>query len=300
MGRIADALKRAEQERSLRMRLDDGGARALNGGNLEPVAPAEAAAAQDLRLLDAPAIHPRNGARRAAPPLTPPPPWDVHSTVVAVCDRESPITEQYRSARTWILRRQSSGRQHCIAVTSSMPREGKSVTTANLAAVFAEIRHLNVLAVDCDFRQGSLARLYKLPNTPGLSDVLAGRARLADAIMRTPIGNFSLLPAGTCLDLTPAELLNSSRAARVFDEIRERYPVVLVDTPPVQPMSDVGAIGAFCTGIVMVVRMNKTPGHVVRKAVHWLQSNNLTVLGCIAADCSAKGVRYEYEDDDED
>ncbi len=289
MGRIADALKKAEHERRMRMRTE----RSVD------VADAEERVGRTA-LNDWPSDRLGLAARGREVPIAPPPPWDVHPTIVAVCDRESPIAEQYRSARTWILRRQNIGRQLCIAITSSIPREGKSVTTANLGVVFSEIRHLKVLAVDCDFRQGSLARLFRMPNTPGLSDVLAGRAELADAVAPTPLANFNVLPAGACLDLTPAELLNSSRAARIFDEIRDRYQVVLVDTPPVQPLSDVGAIGAFCTGIVMVVRMNRTPAHDVRQSVHWLQSNNLNVLGCIAADCSAKGVRYEYEDDNED
>src|SRR5690606_19228231 len=99
------------------------------------------------------------------------------------------IAEQYRSARTWLLRRRGAARRQCIAVTSSLAGEGKTVTAANLAAVFAEIRHLNVLAVDCDFRQGALSRLFKLNNAPGLSDVLAGRAGLAEAFKPTPVGN---------------------------------------------------------------------------------------------------------------
>ena len=174
------------------------------------------------------------------------------------------------------------------------------MTTANLAVVMAEVRHLDVLAVDCDFRQGSLAKLFKMPNSPGLSDVLAGRATLNDAISPTPLGNLFLLPAGTSRDLNPTELLNSQNAARIFDEIRERYHYALVDTPPVQWLSDIGVIGALCSGIVVVVRMNKTASHLVRQSVHWLQANSLNVLGCIAADCNRKGARYEYEGSDDD
>ncbi len=229
----------------------------------------------------------------AAP--APLPEWDIHPTVVAVHDRRSVITEQYRAARTWLLRRNSAGKHAIVAVTSSIPREGKSLTTANLAVVLSEVRHMNVLAVDCDLRQGTLARLFKIPNAPGLAEVLAGRASLKEAIARTPIGNLFVLPAGDCADLNPTELLNSVGAPRVFDEIRESFHFTLVDTPPVRRLSDVGVIGPLCTGIVVVVRMNKTASHLVRQSVHWLRENHLDVLGCIAADCQTKGARYEYE-----
>ena len=68
---------------------------------------------------------------------------------------------------------------------------------------------------------------------------------------------------------------------------------------PERRLSDVGVIGALCTGIVMIVRMNKTASHLVRQSLHWLQANNLDVIGCIAADCCVRGARYEYENDND-
>lgn len=303
MGRIADALRKAHQDRIERPDAETAADRAACavsarfgrgdiGGLVEPIP--QGIHLPGLRTGSPTPISPPLRSRPMK--LAPPPPWDVHPMVVAAHDRSSLITEQYRAARTWLLRRNTAGKRSCIALTSSVPREGKSVTTANLAVAMAEVRHMNVLAVDCDFRQGSLAKLFKLPNSPGLSDVLAGRAQLRDVITRTPLGNLSLLPAGTCRSINPTELLNSTEAVRVFDEIRESYHYTLVDTPPVQWLSDVGVIGALCSGIVLVVRMNKTASHLVRQSYHWLQANNLEVLGCIAADCSAKGARYEYED----
>lgn len=316
MGRIADAIKRAEQERvTLRnARLhgtDERPSTAIGGSGVATLdAPAEEAVAPaakqpGLRNRGHAAPTERNrfspaGLRKDEAVVTPTPHWDVHSTVVVARERNSPVTEQYRAARTWLLRRNTAGKHACVAITSSIPKEGKSVTTANLAIAMAEVRHLNVLAVDCDLRQGSMARLYKMANTPGLADVLTGRAKLDDAIAATPIPNLWTLPAGARHDLNPGELLNSRAVGRVFDELRERFHYVMVDTPPVQSLSDVGAIGALCTGVILVVRMNKTASHLVRQSLHWLQSNHLNVLGCIASDCRTKGARYEYEDLSED
>lgn len=294
MGRIAQALKKAQQERAEKTRM--GLTVEAPGREAAAAAPTSEAAA-----IGAPSV--RRGLRSLIPSMTmrvgpsslgPFPSWDVDPSVVVVRDRSGPVIEQYRSVRTWFLRRSTGAGHPCLAITSAVAGEGKSVTVANLAAAIAEVRHLNVLAVDADFRKGTLASLLKLSNTPGLADVLAGRAALEAAIKPTPLSNLSILPAGTCLNLNPAELINSTASARVFDEIRERYHFILVDTPPVRQLSDTSVIGALCSGIVLVVRMNSTPAHVVRQAVQGLQANNLNVMGCIAACASSAAARAGY------
>ncbi len=310
MARIADALKKAQTERRRTCTTESNATvpRGVIASAMKESAALRTSIAEDATPIAFPDqiadMSTSSRRKRTVEPandvISPAPHWDVHPTVVAVHEKNSPITEQYRAARTWLMRRQAAGAKNCVAITSSVAREGKSVTTANLAVVMAEIRHLKVLAMDCDFRQGSLAKLFKLPAAPGLSDVLAGRAPLESAIQSTPLGNLFLLSSGGCQELNSAELLNSTSAARVFESVRDRFDYVMVDTPPVQCLSDIGVIGAHCTGIILVVRMNKTPAHLVRQSTHWLQANNLNVLGCIAADCSARGARYEYDAADHD
>jgi len=290
MGRIAEALRKAHEEREEKLRL---------GLGLR-IRDQESGIKGQVEETLHPIPSPQSPIRNPLLPAGPMPSWEVHPTVVTLSDRNSSITEQYRAVRTWLLRQSRTGKHHCIAITSSVPREGKTVTVANLAAVMAEVRHLNVLAVDTDFRQGSLSTLFKLPNSPGLADVLGGRATIDEAITNTPLGNLSVLPAGTCQDLNPAELINSTAAARVFEEIRDSYHFILVDTSPVQWLSDVGVIGALCTGIIMVVRMNKTSADVVRQSVQWLQSNNLEVIGCIAAACGGEAAYSGYREPNKD
>jgi capsular exopolysaccharide synthesis family protein len=309
MGRIAEALKKAQLEREEQLRVGLGEsttALAEDSGTAAAEVPAEVTAPPPSRLsrIDTgfrrdslAAIRGLNtgaSSRASTGPADSPLPWDVHPSVVCVHERWSSIAEQYRAIRTWLLRRNTTGEHTCLAITSSIQREGKSVSTANLAVTMAEVRHMNVLAVDCDFRGCSLSKLFMVPNSPGLADVLAGRVTLAEAISKTPLGNFSILPAGQCHDRNPTELLSSPMAARVFDEIHERHHYVLVDTPPVQRLSDVGVIGALCSGILLVVRMHKTPSNLVRQSLHWLQSNNLNVVGCIAAACGTEDARHLY------
>lgn len=302
MGRIADALKKAQQERSARISM---------GGIVAAVESETVGAAigNSLRgLVEGltepintlpPRATPRSGQSRHAPQLSPMPHWDVDPTVVAVRDRTSPVTEQYRAVRTWLMSRNTIGERSCLAITSSVANEGKTVTAANLAVILAEVRHLNVLVVDADLRRPRLHELFRTPEMPGLAGVLAGRAALGDVIAQTPIPNLSFLPAGNCEDLSPADLFNSKCTSLVFDEIRERYHYVIVDTPPVQRVSDIGVIGALCSGIIVVVRMHKTPSAVVRQSVRWLQANNLNVIGAIAAACNIRADRQPYDDKSE-
>jgi|CXWL01.1.fsa_nt_gi capsular exopolysaccharide synthesis family protein len=302
MGRIADALKKAEQHRGTNSRVSSSG----HAGLFHTDGPGTFRAATDEGLRKGPdhqaqpvsarrdsIRNPQSAIHNPLADPGSPQAWDVDPSLVCVRERSSSTMEQYRAVRTWLMRRAGASGRLCLAVTSSLPREGKSVTTANLAATFAELKHLQVLAVDADLRQTSMAGLYGMDPSPGLAEVLTGRAKLNEAIKQTPLGNLSLLPAGMTKGLNPSELLSSMAASRVFEEIRERFHLVLVDTPPVQRLSDVGVIAGYCSGVLMVVRMHKTPAHIVRQSVSWLQSNHLSIVGCIAAGCSLSASRYD-------
>lgn len=322
MGHIAEALKKARQERgagigcsptplhdalpasSLPMR-EIGTGRI---GGLAAVPGRAAVAVQGLRgARPAAGEAPRTGDSERVSALDSLHPaeafgdvrWDVDAGVVSAIDRTGPITEQYRAVRTWLLARVRPNERTALAVTSSMPREGKTVTAANLAVVMAEIRRMRVLLVDCDLRRGELAGLLRLRVAPGLADVLSGRLGLDEAIVPTPLPNLWVLPAGDLAGANPTELFNSVAASRAFDEIRERYHYSVVDTPPVHRVSDIGVIGALCTGIVMVVRMRRTPMGVVRQSLQWLQANNLHVLGTIAAGCGQRDAGGDDREEDE-
>ncbi|GJQ25169.1 MAG: hypothetical protein HBSAPP02_02010 [Phycisphaerae bacterium] len=289
MGRIADALKKAEQERAIRQaeRAETAPASAGSSGaaDVQPVPPNE--------LVDRPAILTNRFTAEGSPAKGS---NQVDPSVVAWTDRSSQIAEQYRAARTWLVSRTKPGERNCIAVTSSVSREGKSVTTANLAVTLAEIRHLRVLAMDGDLRGGVLGGLFGVPSSPGLADLLIGRCSLSEVLVKTALPNLWVMPAGRAGDPSGvAELLNSKALARTMEQIRERYDYILVDTPPVQRLADVGVIGALCTGIIMVVRMHKTPAHQVRQSVSWLQLNRLNVIGCIASACRMPSARYAYD-----
>ena len=274
MGRIAEALKKAQRER-------------ISTASKTPLLGRSDKSALSFRLGKAGPIQSKIHQSRAhEEAVKNPETWVADPEIVTLTHPQSRVAEQYRAARTWLLARVKPGERQCVTFAGSLPGEGTSVSTANLAVVMSEVTHMRVLALDANLRNPSLARLLRLPSSPGLTDVLSGREKLQNAVIATPRENLFLLPAGSSPPPNPAELLNSTIAADVFDQLRDSFDYILVDTPAIQDCSDVGVIGALCSGIVMIVRMHKTPAPIVQQSIQWLQANRLNVIGCLGAGLS--------------
>jgi capsular exopolysaccharide synthesis family protein len=280
MGRIAEALKKAERERRERI----------------PCAPP---------MPDPPMPAPPTAAD--ARPAAPPEPTRVERTqpvrtlsdslsesLVAYYDPSSVVVEQYRSLRTRLLSMNPNDEHSVLAITSAVPKEGKSVTALNTGIILAEIQHLRVAVVDGDFRRSSLARLLHQPSSPGLADVLQGEAPYEAMIQPTPLPNLFFVAAGETRGRTATEMLASEGMPSTFRKLQAQFHYVIVDTPPATTVTDVGIIGQLCKAVIVVIRMNRTPGPVVRRAVRLLQVNNIPVAGCVLVGHSERNSRYGY------
>jgi capsular exopolysaccharide synthesis family protein len=185
-----------------------------------------------------------------------------------------------------------------IAITSAVPKEGKSVTTLNLACVLAEIRHLRVLVVDGDFRRSSLAHMLNQSDRPGLAEVLNGELPYEEVIRDTPIPNLKFIPAGSTHHRSAAELLTVADAPATFQRMKDEFHYTIVDTPPATTVTDVGIIGQLCTGVVLLVRLNRTHEAAAKRAVRLLQVNNIPIIGCMVVGrdmpVGAYGYGYGY------
>jgi len=299
MGRIAQALKKAQRERQQR--------------HADPVAPAPDPAG--IHQPDAPPtqpVEPLTGAGTLQDPpqvadqptalIVPQPEHEIPQgngdlldpALVAYHDKASPITEQYRSVRTRLLSQNPVNQRRALAITSSGIGEGKTVTTINLAFVMAELRHLNVLVLDGDFRRHSLATMLNISPAPGLAEMIQGQAQLQDVLKPTCLPNLHVIPGGSTGQTNATELLGSERAAELFKQFRQQYHYVLVDTPPTNTFTDAGIIGQLCDAVLMVVRMNRTPEPFAKRAVRILQANNIDIAGCILTGYVEQTSRYPY------
>lgn len=199
-------------------------------------------------------------------------------TAVVHGERGSMISEQYRIMRTNLMAKFEGGR-FCTMITSAEANEGKSVTTVNLALAMAELQEGRTLIVDCDLRKGRLAKLAGVAQTPGVTEILHSRATLRDCLRSTGVSNLDVLPAGQLAPQEVGELLGRPELAELICNLRRQYEFILVDTPPVNMVSDVGMIGRCANEALMVVRMNRTSREAVNKAMRLLRAVNVNVCG---------------------
>lgn len=163
----------------------------------------------------------------------------------------SPISEAYRKLRTNLKYAESEKALKLLMITSASAKEGKSTTAVNLAAVYAQADQ-RVLLLDCDMRKPTVHKTFGVSNRSGLSQVLSGQAEWLDAIQSTSIKNLHVLTSGP-IPPNPSELLDASRMDQLLGQLRERFDVVLIDTPPVLAVSDAQIMATRCDGVLLVV-----------------------------------------------
>jgi capsular exopolysaccharide synthesis family protein len=205
----------------------------------------------------------------------------LHPALVAAIAPHSTVAERYRAIRTRLAMSEDNGPLRSIFVTSPGPRDGKSVTAANLALTMAQEFQSSVVLLDGDLRGSSVNKLFGLDLSPGLSDVLAGDATLEEALVYLPDYRLTVLPAGKTPQF-PTELLGSAAMRRTIDTLRARFDRILVDLPPVTPLADVGTVAPLADGVVMVVRAGVTQRPALDQALAVFDDD--TVLGVVLND----------------
>ncbi|GFO56866.1 polysaccharide biosynthesis protein [Geomonas sp. Red276] len=175
--------------------------------------------------------------------------------LVALKDPQSPVAEEYRKLKSTLVK-MTKGEQfrNTLAVTSSLPNEGKSLTALNLAISLAQEIDHTVLLIDADLRRPSVHRYLEIENGPGLGDVLLGEAEIGDTIVPTGIGKLSIMRAGKKAD-NPGELFSSHRMKEVVGEMKNRYGerYLIFDTPPVLPFAETRSLARLMDGLLFVV-----------------------------------------------
>lgn len=189
----------------------------------------------------------------------------------------------------------------CLLVTSSLPGEGKTTFARLLAGAFAS-QDLEVLLIDADLRKPRLGAYLGLDSSVGLSDVLAGRVDVTEALQRVGSTHLSVLLSGS-LPPHPSELLASDRMTQLLGDVRGRFAVVIIDSPPVLPVSDPAVLGGLVDGAILVVRHDYTTADQVGAASNALVATGTTVLGGVLTGVpvstsrrSATYSTYYYED----
>lgn len=194
-------------------------------------------------------------------------------------DPLSPLAEEFRKVRTNLQFVDVDRPPKAIIVTSALSGEGKTTTICNLAVTLARAGH-RVVVVDTDLRRPLAADYLGLEDGVGVTSVLAGRIDLRHAIQPWAEDLFDVLASGP-IPPNPSELLASRQMTHLLAELRESYDVVLLDTPPVLPVTDAAVLGAACDGALVVVRYGRTTIHQADTAASALRSASVRMLGTV-------------------
>ncbi len=189
----------------------------------------------------------------------------------------SAFAEACRAIRTAIYFGMPDSRAKTLLVTSPLPGDGKSTAASNLAIVMAQAGQ-KTLILDADFRRPNQHRIFKIDPSIGVCDVLDGKMTLDQAIQPSGIKGVDMLACGPS-PTHPSEVLNSQKFADLLQELAGRYDHVVIDSPPIMPVTDARILGAVCDATIFVVRAEKSTRKVSVFARDVLQSVGTNILG---------------------
>ena len=217
---------------------------------------------------------------------------DDGNTVYFAADPFGSHAEAVRRLRTNLMFVDVTTRRHAFVVTSAMPGEGKTTTSINLAMAMADAG-TRVLLVDGDLRHPSVGSTLGLEDAAGLTTVLLGRATLDEMVQQVGDTPLFVLPAGE-VPPNPSELLGSDAMSELFERMTAQFDFILIDSPPVLPVTDALILDQLTGGALMVVAMNRTRRRYLAEAVRTMETANAPIAGFAVTMTSEGTSRYGY------
>jgi len=208
-------------------------------------------------------------------------------------DSDSREAEAFRTIRTAVFFGAPKSDTKTILITSPAAQDGKTTTASNLAIAMAQAGQKTVI-LDADFRRPMQHKIFEIGSRKrGLSSVLAGVTSLREDILPTKVKGLHVMTCGPDVP-NPSEILNSKAFAELLEKLSKAYDRVVIDSPPVMPVTDAKILAALCDVTLIVLRAEKSTRKVSRQAQEGLLSVGANVLGAIVNDVSRKGGRYGY------
>jgi len=205
---------------------------------------------------------------------------------------KSTSSEHIRSVRTSLLFMSADKPLKTIALTSSFPLEGKSTLVSNIAIAMAQ-NDSKTIIIDADLRRGRLHSTFNVKREKGITNLITNQYLLDEVIQKTEVNNLDIIVRGP-VPPNPAELLGSSKMKSIIEELKTRYDRIIIDTPPIIPVTDPLVISKLVDGVIVVVKIGKVSRESVRKSKEKLQSVNANILGVILNDLDFANQGYGY------
>jgi protein-tyrosine kinase len=286
MSRIHDALKKAEQERSLLPEektlgnnvavttaadtRDSTGDASRSG--FQPAPRVEQVAVSEVSPSSAP-DYLRFGdlQQRCAHPT-----WnfDPNVNVFANPELSEHGAEQFRTLRSRLYQARTNQALRSLLVTSSVPGEGKTFVAVNLVQAIIRQPDRRALLIDADLRCPRVHAMLGAPSSPGLTDYLRGECDEIAVIQHGPEGNLCMIPGGSEVT-NPSELLSNGRLEVLVQRLAPVFDWIVVDSPPCLPVADASILASICDGVLLVVKAGATPSAVAQRSSQELQGRNI-------------------------
>jgi capsular exopolysaccharide synthesis family protein len=203
------------------------------------------------------------------------------------------VAEAYRTIRTAVFFGVAQDRAKTLLITSPDPHDGKSTVASNLAITMAQAGQ-KTLIIDVDLRKPTQHVIFEIESRDvGLSNLLAGAIDIAEAILPGPTGNLDVLTCGVEIP-NPVEVLNSGAFARVLKELTERYDRVIMDSPPVNLVSDGQILAALCDVTILVLKAETSTRRHSQQARDNILSVGGRILGAVVNDVQRGHGHYGY------
>ena len=217
---------------------------------------------------------------------------DADDDYVKLTDKDTPfhIIESYKSIRTNLSFALSTVEKKTFVVSSANPGEGKSTTSANIAIAIAQSGS-HVLLIDADMRKSVQHKIFELVNKKGLSTAVSKMHTPDECIQKNVMENLDVMTAGP-IPPNPSELLASEMMEQMLNELSEKYDAILIDTPPVNVVTDAMELAKSVSGIVLVVRYGRTTDEDVDNVFKRVELANMNLLGFILNGVKSKHAGY--------
>jgi len=207
---------------------------------------------------------------------------------------KSPISEAYRMLRTNIQFSSFDKPLKTILVTSTGPSEGKTTTVCNLAVTFAQSGS-TTLVIDTDLRKPKVHKVFNTPNIRGLTNILVQKDDFQRMVNETAVENLYVLTCGA-IPPNPSELLASNAMKSFIEQLRDKYDIILIDSPPVGTVTDAAILSTIVDGTILVAASGVVEIEGLKRSKELLDNVNANIIGVVLnkLDKTAKGNYYYY------
>ncbi len=212
--------------------------------------------------------------------------------LIVLKNSKSPIAEAYRSIRTSIQFANIDGKLKTVMFTSASAGEGKTTTLANVALTLADAGH-RVILVDGDLRKPRIHKIFELSNQMGLTDMLLEGKSYGNYIYKAVYPGLDILTAGK-IPKNPSEILLSQSMQQFLQRLREDYDYILVDAPPVLPVTDAVLMSAYIDGLVLVCASGQIQIEGAQRAKAELEKAKANILGVVLNKLPMKEQKYSH------